>query len=101
MTRIQVSLGDRALELVDRYADAMGVTRSSLCAVLIGQGLMNYNPAFLGGGGAGIPELEIGTGPRRPLDEVLAEAAQKKAEGYDPEVYVKGPDEDDEHKVIL
>ena len=86
MTRIQVSLGDRALDLLDRYADAMGVTRSALCAVLIGQGLMNYNPAFLGGGGAGTPELEIGTGPRRSLDEILDEAEAQKGERayFDP-----------------
>lgn len=47
-TRVQVNLGDKTLALLDRYADAMGVTRSALCSVLIGQGLMNYNPALLG-----------------------------------------------------
>lgn len=49
MTRININLGNETLALVDRYADAMGVSRSNLCAVLIAQGLMNYNPAILGG----------------------------------------------------
>ena len=73
MTRIQVSLGDRALELLDRYADGMGVTRSALCAVLIGQGLMNYNPTMMGNGD-GTPDKDK---EHSSLDETLANAKRE------------------------
>lgn len=76
MTRIQVSLGDSTLLLVDRYAEAMGVTRSALCAVLIGQGLMNYNPSILGSAGAvPVPVMEKDF---PSLDDTIQAAQEQK-----------------------
>lgn len=44
--RIQVNLGDDMLKKVDEYAKMMGVTRSSLCALFIGQGCMAYDKSL-------------------------------------------------------
>lgn len=43
MKRVQVSLSDEMVDKVDSYARKMGVTRSALCALLIGQGIMSYD----------------------------------------------------------
>lgn len=40
--RIQVIASDDLVAKVDKYADMMGVSRSALCSVLIGQGIMGY-----------------------------------------------------------
>lgn len=40
--RIQVIASDELVAKVDKYADMMGVSRSALCSVLIGQGIMGY-----------------------------------------------------------
>lgn len=40
--RIQMNLSDEMVAKVDLYAKKMGVSRSALCALLIGQGIMNY-----------------------------------------------------------
>lgn len=44
--RVQVNLSDEMVEKVDYYATKMGVTRSSLCSMLIGQGCMAYDKSF-------------------------------------------------------
>lgn len=44
--RIQVNLGDELVKEVDALADRYGITRSSLCAMLIGQGVASHNEAF-------------------------------------------------------
>lgn len=44
--RVQVSLSDDMVKRVDKYAHMMGVSRSALCSVLVGQGIMNYDNAF-------------------------------------------------------
>lgn len=44
--RIQVNLSDEMVEKVDSYASKMGVNRSALCAVIIGQGILTYDKSF-------------------------------------------------------
>lgn len=41
--RVQVNLGDDMLRQVDCYAETMGVSRSALCSVLIGEGILDFN----------------------------------------------------------
>lgn len=41
--RCQVNLSDEMVKRVDVYANKMGVSRSALCSMLIGQGIMNYD----------------------------------------------------------
>ena len=43
--RIQVNLSDSMVERLDRMAEDYGVTRSALCAMLIGQGCDGINQA--------------------------------------------------------
>ncbi len=40
--RAQVNLSDEMVGKVDEYARKMGVSRSALCSMLIGQGIMSY-----------------------------------------------------------
>ena len=40
--RAQVNLSDEMVKKVDAYARKMGVSRSALCSMLIGQGIMSY-----------------------------------------------------------
>ena len=94
MTRIQISLGNETLALVDRYADAIGVSRSALCSVLIAQGLMNYNPALLGGTHGAPPLIEVDRDDKQATTIhfchlifikyylYLAQSAQKKGNCY-------------------
>lgn len=44
--RVQVNLSDEMVKNVDKYAKQMGVSRSALCSILIGQGIMSYNKAM-------------------------------------------------------
>lgn len=44
--RVQVNLNDELVKRIDNYAKMIGVTRSSLCAVYIGQGVLGYDKAF-------------------------------------------------------
>ena len=44
--RIQVIMSDDMVKKVDAYADQIGVSRSSLCATLIGQGIMGFDKAY-------------------------------------------------------
>ena len=41
--RVQVILNDEFVEKLDEYAGKIGMSRSALCALFIGQGLMAYN----------------------------------------------------------
>lgn len=41
--KIQVSVSHEMLDKIDFYSQAMGVSRSALCAMFIGQGIMNYD----------------------------------------------------------
>lgn len=43
--RIQVNLSDSMVAKLDKIADEYGVTRSALCAMLIGQGADGINQA--------------------------------------------------------
>lgn len=40
--KLQVNVSEDMVVRIDRIAGMMGVPRSSLCAVLIGQGIMSY-----------------------------------------------------------
>lgn len=44
--RVQVSLSDEMISRLDYYANKMGVCRSALCSILIGQGVMGYDKTF-------------------------------------------------------
>lgn len=44
--KVQVSVSEEMVKKIDRYAEKMGVSRSSLCSVLIGNGIMGYDKAF-------------------------------------------------------
>lgn len=44
--RIQVNVSDELVEQIDNYAKMMGVSRSALCSIWIGQGVMGYNKSF-------------------------------------------------------
>lgn len=44
--KLQVNVSDEMVEKIDFYSEAFGVSRSSLCAVWIGQGLMLYQEQF-------------------------------------------------------
>lgn len=44
--RVQVNLSDSMVSRVDDYADKMGVSRSALCSMLIGQSMMSYDKSF-------------------------------------------------------
>ena len=44
--RVQVNLSEEMVAKVDLYAAKMGVNRSALCAVLVGQGIMGYDKTF-------------------------------------------------------
>ena len=72
--RVQVNVGDEMLAEIDKYAETMGVTRSALCSVLIGQGIMWYNgrlwPSAPTGNEQGCP----------PLDKQLRDASRRAAE---------------------
>lgn len=44
--RVQVNISDVMVERIDKYAQMMGVSRSALCSMLIGQGIMGFDKAF-------------------------------------------------------
>ena len=44
--RIQVIMSDDMVKKGDAYAGQIGVSRSSLCATLIGQGIMGFDKAY-------------------------------------------------------
>lgn len=44
--RIQVNLSDEMVSKVDAYASKMGVSRSALCSILVGQGIMGYDKSM-------------------------------------------------------
>lgn len=43
--RVQVNLSDEMVRMVDDYAKLLGVTRSSLCSMLIGDGVLEFQEA--------------------------------------------------------
>lgn len=44
--RCQVNLSNEMVERVDFYAKKMGVSRSALCSMLVGQGIMGYDKSM-------------------------------------------------------
>lgn len=44
--RVQVNLSDDLVKKIDGYAKVMGVSRSALCSVWIGQSAMSYEQSF-------------------------------------------------------
>lgn len=44
--RVQVNLSDEMVGKVDAYARKMGVSRSALCSMLVGQGIMSYDKSI-------------------------------------------------------
>lgn len=45
MPRLTINVSEEMIKRLDQYADAMGTPRASLCTMLIGQGVMNYENA--------------------------------------------------------
>lgn len=41
--RVQVNLSDEMVKKVDDYAKMIGVSRSALCSMFIGQSIMSYD----------------------------------------------------------
>lgn len=44
--KLQVLVSDTLVNEIDKYAEMMGVSRSALCGIFIGQGIMGYNKSF-------------------------------------------------------
>lgn len=44
--KVQVNISDEMVVKIDEYARKMGVSRSALCSVLVGQGIMSYERSF-------------------------------------------------------
>lgn len=44
--RVQVNLSDEMVKKVDSYASRLGVSRSALCSVMIGNGVLSYDKAM-------------------------------------------------------
>lgn len=44
--RIQVNANEQMLAKIDKYAELMAVSRSALCSMLIGQGLMGLDKSY-------------------------------------------------------
>jgi CopG-like RHH_1 or ribbon-helix-helix domain, RHH_5 len=44
--KVQITLSEEMTERIDIYAKKVGVSRSALCGILIGQGIMAYDKAF-------------------------------------------------------
>lgn len=44
--RVQVNVSDDLVKKIDEYAKVMGVSRSALCSVWIGQCVMGYEQSF-------------------------------------------------------
>lgn len=43
--RLQVAVSDEMCERIDSYAKMMGISRSALCSMFIGQGIMAFDKA--------------------------------------------------------
>lgn len=44
--KLQVTANDQMVTKLDKYAELMAVSRSALCAMLIGQGLMSLDKSY-------------------------------------------------------
>lgn len=44
--RLQININDDVVEQLDVYAKSIGISRSALCALFIGQGVMSYNKSL-------------------------------------------------------
>lgn len=44
--RLNISVSDEVNEKLNKYSKIMGVPKSSLCTIFIGQGLMSYDKAI-------------------------------------------------------
>lgn len=44
--KVQVTMSEEMVSRVDAYAEKMGVSRSALCSMLVGQGIMGYDTTF-------------------------------------------------------
>lgn len=57
--RVQVNLSDEIVEKLDYYSTLIGISRSALMAVFIGQGLMGYEKSFSVLENVGVQAAEI------------------------------------------
>lgn len=57
--RVQVNLGDEIVEKLNYYSELLGITRSSLIAVFVGQGIAAYDKSFSVLENVGVQAAEI------------------------------------------
>ena len=67
--RIQITVNEDMLPKLDYYAERMGVTRSALCAVWLGDAILNHDKAY-----ALLDNMKD-----RMADELLSDDATKDA----------------------
>jgi hypothetical protein len=44
--KVQVTVSDEMVTKIDAYAKEMGISRSALCSVFIGQGVLGFDKAY-------------------------------------------------------
>lgn len=44
--KVQVNVSEELVEQIDKYAVMMGISRSALCAMFIGQSILGYNKTY-------------------------------------------------------
>lgn len=44
--KVQVTVSDEMVTKIDTYAKEMGISRSALCSVFIGQGVLGFDKAY-------------------------------------------------------
>lgn len=44
--KVQVTVSDEMVTKIDSYAKEMGISRSALCSVFIGQGVLGFDKAY-------------------------------------------------------
>ena len=69
--RLQVNVSEVMVDKIDKYAEMMGISRSALCAYLIGQGIMSMSKAFdvLDSGGMSFAEQMMNQKTKREISK--------------------------------
>lgn len=70
--RVQVNISDELVKKIDDYAKMMGVSRSALCSVWIGQSVMSYDKSLMM-----IEQMGDKIGDRLLTEKVIKEEAAK------------------------
>lgn len=70
--RVQVNVSDELVKKIDEYAKIMGVSRSALCSVWIGQSVMSYEQSL-----TMIKQMGDKIGDKLLMEKVLKEEAEE------------------------